>query len=173
MKTRLTIEKVNLLIPKKSWLTALYYLEETIFFGKTKRTAAVFQCKCGGKITANPHQVITCQHQSCGCFKYARRNRKYNSYNPKLRRVYYSMISRCHHENDKVYKYYGGRGVKVCIEWRRNPQKFFDWAINNGYQEGLELDKDIKGGKIYSPKNCLWVTKSVNIAHRRKRSKAA
>lgn len=78
------------------------------------------------------------------------------------------MICRCYNKNHKTYKHYGGRGVKVCDEWRNDYQKFLDWSLANGWAKGLQLDKDIKGnGLLYSPETCSWVTRIQNCNNRK------
>jgi hypothetical protein len=83
------------------------------------------------------------------------------------------MKARCYNEKHDAYPYYGGRGVRVCEEWLNNPKAFIDWAIANGWQRGLDIDKDIKAKKIgmdaivYSPDICQFVTKKENGSAKR------
>ena len=55
------------------------------------------------------------------------------------------------------YKYYGGRGIIICEEWKESFLNFESWASNNGYSNTLTLDK-INNDKNYSPSNCRWVS---------------
>ena len=80
------------------------------------------------------------------------------------------MYCRCYYPSTNGYQNYGGRGIKMCSEWINNPQSFYDWAINNGYQEGLSIDRiDVNGN--YEPSNCRWVTKEVQDNNRRNNRK--
>lgn len=75
------------------------------------------------------------------------------------------MRGRCSNENDPAYNRYGGRGIKVCDEWSEN-KNFFRWATENGYKEGLSLDRINVDGD-YSPENCRWVDMKVQGNNRR------
>lgn len=82
---------------------------------------------------------------------------KHNMKRTKIYRVWCSMKERCDNKNNKSYKNYGAKGIKVCEEWSNDFLKFYYWAINNGYKEGLTIDR-INFNKNYEPQNCRWVT---------------
>ena len=79
--------------------------------------------------------------------------------NTKLYRVYRGMISRCYKKYDKFYKDYGGRGIIICDEWLGSNGFlcFYDWAMENGYSEGLSIERKNVNGN-YCPENCCWIT---------------
>ena len=83
----------------------------------------------------------------------------------RLRYVYYDMLRRCYKKEDRGYYRYGARGITVCDEWRKDCKVFYKWAKDNGYAEGLQLDRK-DNNKGYSPGNCRWVTQQENIMNR-------
>ncbi len=84
----------------------------------------------------------------------------------KCYKVWAHMLERCYskkyHEKEPTYK-----NCEVCKEWL-NFQVFAEWYYKNHYEiEGQRmcLDKDIllKGNKIYSPENCVFVPYNINV----------
>ena len=69
------------------------------------------------------------------------------------------MKSRCYSPDNKDYRLYGGRGIGVCDEWRNNTEKFIEWAVNNGYELGLTIER-YDTDKGYSPENCTFIPMS-------------
>ncbi|APH24986.1 hypothetical protein CF088_14640 [Clostridium botulinum] len=71
--------------------------------------------------------------------------------------IYTNMKSRCYNSKTPKYKNYGGRGIKVCDEWLNNFKAFYDWAMSNGYEDNLTIDR-VNNDCNYEPSNCRWIT---------------
>lgn len=91
---------------------------------------------------------------------------KHNKRHSKLYYVWVKMKQRCYKEYDKGYKWYGQRGIKMCDEWKKDFQSFYTWAIDNGYKEGLSIDRINNDGN-YEPNNCRWVTMKTQLRNTR------
>ncbi|MBN2293007.1 MAG: helix-turn-helix domain-containing protein [Pirellulales bacterium] len=75
--------------------------------------------------------------------------------------VLHSMKHRCYNPRHNSYSRYGGRGIEICEEWLFDENQFYQWAINNGYEKGLQIDR-IDNSKGYAPENCRFVTPAQN-----------
>lgn len=75
------------------------------------------------------------------------------------------MHFRCYDDRHIGWKYYGGRGIKVCNEWH-NFESFYVWAIATKYAPGLSIER-VNGDKNYSPVNCSWATRKQQARNRK------
>lgn len=69
------------------------------------------------------------------------------------------MTQRCYYEKHAAYKDYGGRGIQICDEWLDDYKAFRSWALENGYRDGLTIDRIDHDGN-YEPGNCRWVSRA-------------
>lgn len=144
--------------------------------GSDKRGSALWkcQCTCGRITTALTYQLKSGAKKSCGCLskeKATKRLLKHSESNTRLYKVWKGIKRRCYNANDSQYKNYGGRGIKMCQEWKDNYIAFRDFMLSKGYDETLPFRAqtieriDVNGD--YEPCNCKLVTmKEQNINKR-------
>lgn len=117
------------------------------------------RCDCGKEVEVLASNLTSNHSKSCGCYnvEQAIKNAtKHEMYGTRLYKIWQDMKRRCESPVELSYKNYGGRGIKVCQEWSEF-QPFMDWALNNGYQEDLTIDRINVNGN-YEPNNCKWST---------------
>lgn len=81
-----------------------------------------------------------------------------------LHNIWRLMKNRCNNPKNKSYKYYGGKGIKVCDKWENDFYTFYQWAISHGWEEGLTIDRIDHNGN-YEPRNCRFITRVENAIH--------
>lgn len=121
------------------------------------------KCECGEcDVLASVSALIAGTKKSCGCLhrESARARGLANkthgeSRKTRLYSIWSGMKSRCEYPSDASYGRYGGAGIKLCDEWSKSYPAFRDWSIQNGYQDGLTIDRINPGD--YRPDNCRWV----------------
>lgn len=171
IKYTLTIDEINqkIKLTPLSRLTAIEFSERKFFkHGHTQKTC-LCKCICGKYSIVTVANITSGHTLSCGCNRLGKlKPRKYSVHNPIIYSCWSCMISRCYDKTNTSYNDYGGRGVIVCERWKNNYQYFLDWALLNGWEKGLQLDKDIKGnGLLYSAETCTFVTAKVNANNRK------
>ena len=126
---------------------------------KTDKGKAYWKClcDCGNETIVSGGNLRDGSVKSCGCLKYLPKDTHHLS-NTKLYGVYRGMKTRCYTPSAFGYKYYGAKGIKICDEWNNSFESFYKWAMENGYEEGLTIDR-LDNSKDYQPDNCRWTTR--------------
>jgi len=81
-------------------------------------------------------------------------------------RIWEAMWRRCTVKTDAAYVNYGGRGIRICVRWK----KFENFLSDMGLRPAKKvLDRRDNDGN-YTPKNCRWVTRRTSSINRRTRT---
>lgn len=138
-----------------------------------KRHFVKCQCDCGKIKNINWYDLKNNKIQSCGCFftkmmsergKLNKRgNPKHNLYYTDIYKKYHQVKGECYNPNNKKYKNFGGRGIKLSEEWlgEKGFINFYNWSLSSKFGENNKkslcrknLDYD------FCPENCFWETLS-------------
>lgn len=126
-------------------------------------------CDCGNELVVSGGSLRSGNTKSCGCFNKQRTHETQATHGLSRTRIYtiWSGIKqRCYNSKSINYDNYGLRGIGMCDEWRNDFQAFYNWAMMNGYNAKLSIDR-IDNEKDYAPYNCRWVDMPTQEANKR------
>lgn len=112
-------------------------------------------CDCGTATTVSTHHLTSCHTRSCGCLQRratSAAKTKHGMTGTGTHKTWAEMHARCTNPRSKIFKFYGGRGIKVCGRW----QDFATFLADMGERPpGMSLDRVDSNGN-YEPSNCRW-----------------
>lgn len=147
------------------------YLKVIEFVGMNKHKKKLYKClctKCGNEKIMVGSAVKNGYSKSCGCLNREvtkKKNYKHGMSKTLIYNKWKGMKARCYNENYEHYHAYGGRGIKMCDEWKNDFMSFYNDMGDIPF-EGAELDRIDTNGD-YEPNNCRWVSHKENSNNRR------
>lgn len=120
-------------------------------------------CDCSAIRFVSIYDLLRSTTVSCGCYnadktriKFTRHGQAKNRRCSKTYASWKAMLARCGNPNQRAWKNYGGRGIKVCERWLKFDNFFEDMGER---PKGRTIDRlDVNGN--YEKSNCQWATAS-------------
>ena len=136
------------------------------------------QCDCGRIVTVRGNHLRSGVSKSCGCLNtdltrvratttLLASHTKHGLSRTTEYRSWHAMLWRCYDQRAPSYRYYGGRGISVCAEWRRSFEQFLrDMGSKPSVKHSIDR---IDPSGNYDPANCRWATAKEQASNQRHR----
>jgi len=141
----------------------------TALVGRDAKRQQIVECLCDCGISVNVTASNLPNTHSCGCLRSELR-REVNTVHGLARTpehdIWCGMKQRCGNPNDSAYEYYGGRGITVFEEWRRDFMAFYNHVGPRPSPEH-SIDRYPNNDGNYEPGNVRWATRSEQARNKR------
>lgn len=127
------------------------------FFDRKGIPIRGFKCRC----SCGEDTIVRLSHLTSGRVQRCGNRRNHGVSHLKLHTVWRGIRNRCYSHNNTMFHRYGGRGIIMCEAWKNDFMIFHNWCCENGWEEGLTIDRRDNDGN-YEPLNCRFVSKVVN-----------
>lgn len=144
---------------KYNRLTAIKMVERN----SSNKVQWLCKCDCGNLVKVTTCHLRSGHTKSCGCYNLESSitaNITHGGTGTRLYNIWCDIKKRCLNEKYWCYNRYGGRGIKMCKDWKNDFTSFRDWSITHGYADDLTIDRINNDGN-YEPDNCRWVTRAI------------
>jgi len=140
---------------------------------KQKCNQRRFLCRCDcGTVRETPlGHLVNGSSKSCGCYHKeiaTQSSSTHKKSKTKIYKLYHGIKKRCYNENTVGFEYWGGKGIKMCDKWLSDFEIFETWALNNGYEEGLSIER-LNNEEDYCPENCIFIPRNEQPLNQTKR----
>ena len=117
------------------------------------------RCDCGNVGDHKRDDLLSGGSESCGCLRrelLQKRMRTHGLSKTPMYKVWGGIIQRCENPNDQNFKWYGGKGIRICKRWRNSFEAFLA-DVGERPGPGLTIDR-IEARLGYRPGNIRWAT---------------
>jgi hypothetical protein len=133
---------------------------------KCKQRVWVCQCDCGDSKEILAENLKTGASRSCGCIRVEMATEKAKtlslthgeSHTAAEYHSWSGILARCTNPTDKAYNRYGGRGIKVCDQWRHSYETFLA-DVGRRPSPKHSIDRFPNNDGNYEPGNVRWATR--------------
>lgn len=164
-------------------LTGERYFKVVVLALSTRRATNgtaywICRCDCGKEFETATSNLKAGRQKSCGCYRAdsmsARRKRHGHAATTGRRHsveygTWANMVRRCHDGSDPGYPNYGGRGIRVCDQWRSDYQAFLSYI--GARPSRLHSIDRINNDGDYEPGNVRWALPDIQRKNQRPRAR--